>query len=916
MTVKSAKKSAKRPKNSASSRGASTVVKKTGDLFLRKKLKNGLSVLLIENHKSPVVSVQMWVRTGSADEKKGEEGISHFIEHLVFKGTDRYGVGEIASTVEASGGELNAYTSFDQTVFYVNISREFADVGLDVIAQMMGFPKFDSQEIDNEREVVLEEIKRSNDSPGRQASRLLFSTAFKKHPYGIPVIGYDKIIKKVSRKVLTSYYQSRYIPKNMDLIIAGDFDRKAMAEKVAAIFGQAESFRLRPAKRAKEPAQTAPRLKIEKAPFEEAQFHMAWRVPGSKHKDVVALDVLAMILGQDDSSRLTRALRLESALVNSIGAGTFTPKDAGLFTVSASLNINQFSDVMAGVSDQILQLVREAPTAEELARAVVNLESDEFYGMETVEGLARKAGTFENLMGDHLYFKKFLKQVHALTPADLTRVARRYLGPKALNFVMMVPRQEKESAEFMKKWLKGYAREFALAAKAPLAKSAAKKLPRPAAPKARAAPDSAKTKALKSSSAATLGDFGIERHVLSSGASVLFREDRATPVVSAKAACLGGLRAEDAARGGATELLSRTWTSGTSQMNEAQLSSKIENIAAGLSAFGGRNSVGLSLQMIAPFEAQALDLFGEVLIDPNFDDAIVEREKQVMLEAIRSREDNPSQIVSQMFMSKMFEGHPYARDMYGTRESVAALKSSDIKTDWRKLVVAKNLTFSVCGAADRDKWIERLEAVTAKLPAGQPFAQSFQVAQKTTDEHQFHSLEREQSHIMMGFRGLTLSDSRRYTLQVIQSILSGQGGRLFIELRDKASLAYTVAPTHLEGLDTGYFGAYIGCTPSKGTKAIEMLNIEFEKLIETKVSDVELDRAKRYLIGRHDIDLQRNSSIATSLLFNEIYGIPAEEVCHYAERLREISADDVRELAAFLFKQNKLYTAVGPVCPW
>src|ERR1700742_2032568 len=117
------------------------------------KLKNKLKVLLVESHKAPVVAVQMWVKTGSADEKKGEEGISHFIEHLVFKGTDKYGVGEIASNVEASGGELNAYTSFDQTVFYVTISKEFAGVGLDVIGQMMGFPKFDATEINNEREV-------------------------------------------------------------------------------------------------------------------------------------------------------------------------------------------------------------------------------------------------------------------------------------------------------------------------------------------------------------------------------------------------------------------------------------------------------------------------------------------------------------------------------------------------------------------------------------------------------------------------------------------------------------------------------------------------------------------------------------------------------------------------------------------
>ncbi|WP_374031602.1 M16 family metallopeptidase [Bdellovibrio bacteriovorus] len=146
------------------------------------QLKNGMKVLLLESHKSPVVSVQMWVKTGSADEKKTEEGISHFIEHLVFKGTRKYKVGEIAATVEGSGGELNAYTSFDQTVFYVTISKQFSDVALDVISEMMGYPTFDPQEIDNEREVVLEEIKRGQDSPGRRASQLLFTNVFQKKP--------------------------------------------------------------------------------------------------------------------------------------------------------------------------------------------------------------------------------------------------------------------------------------------------------------------------------------------------------------------------------------------------------------------------------------------------------------------------------------------------------------------------------------------------------------------------------------------------------------------------------------------------------------------------------------------------------------------------------------------------------------
>lgn len=867
--------------------------------YKRLRLKNGLSVLLIENHKSPVVSVQMWVKTGSADETRGEEGISHFIEHLVFKGTDKFKVGEIASTVEASGGELNAYTSFDQTVFYVNISREFADVGLDVISEMMGFPKFDAGEIDNEREVVIEEIKRGNDSPGRQASRLLFSSVFKKHPYGIPVIGYDKIVKNVSKKTLVDYYQSRYIPTNMHLVVAGDFATADMAKRVNETFGRMKSFKFRNVKRVKEPKQAGARVKVAKAPFEEAQFHVAWRVPGAEHKDIPALDLLAMIFGQGDTSRLSQKLRLEKAVTNSIGAGTFTPKDGGLFTVSGSLNADSFGEAFEIFKAELLRMVSEPPTADEMKRAITNLESEEFYAMETIEGVARKAGSFENLMGDYAYFQKFLKQVYTLTPDDILKCARKYFSPEQMTIVALVPRNEKAIEKNVRAWVRSYAREFAKASKIRLKPS--KKVP---------------VKKVKWSMSAGGQPSEIQRFNLPSGATLLFRVDNATPVVSAKAAFLGGMRFEGPTQGGLTELLSRTWTSGTKSMSETDISRKIENMAGGLSAFGGRNSVGLSMQTISPFEKEAIELFDEVLVSPVINDTVLEREKIVMLEAIRAREDSPGQLVSQMFTHMMFKGHPYERDMYGTAESVKPLKKSDVEQHLRKQAMSSNLMIAVAGQVDPEAWVERLTKATAVLPEGKSLTATFKHTGPEKDERGFRELKREQSHIIIGYKGLTLDDPRRYTLQVIQSILAGQGGRLFLELRDKASLAYTVSPMRMEGIDTGYFGAYIGCSPEKGAKAIEMLKAEFAKLVEKAVPDVEIERAKRYLIGRHDIDLQRNSSISSSMLFNEIYGIPAEEMFKYSDRLRPITAKDIRELASAIFAQPHVTCVVGPTAPW
>ncbi len=864
------------------------------------KLANGLSVLLIEDHKAPVVSVQMWVNTGSADETRGEEGISHFIEHLVFKGTEKYGVGEIASSVEAAGGELNAYTSFDQTVFYVTISKQFADVGLDVIGEMMGFPRFDAGEIDNEREVVLEEIKRSNDSPGREVSRLLFSTVYKKHPYGIPVIGYDRIIRKVSRKTLLNYYTSRYVPDNMLLVVAGDFSAKAMAAQVKSVFGRLKKFKVRKVKRPREAKQTRPRLAVKKGKVEETNFHIAWRVPGASHKDVAALDVLALILGQGDSSRLSRKLRMEKPLMNSIGASTFTPKDFGIFTVSGSLNAENLEEAFGAMSGVLGTILSEPPTAEELRKAVTNFEGEEFYAMETVDGLARKAGSLQTLMGDHQYFKKFLKQVQSLKPEDILRVARAYLNPESLSLVMTTPRNEKAVAGSLRRWVKGFG-ELHAGAK----RTRSKSVRRIALPKTK-----------WSVGSAPKGDAELERVRLAGGATVLFRPSFATPIVNAKAAFLGGLRIEEPGKIGLTELLSRVWTSGTRDLSEAQLQERIENMAGGLGAFGGRNSAGLSLQTLAPFEVDALRLFGAVLTEPVIDAAVVEREKKMMLEALRSREDSPGQVVSQMYIEQIFKGHPYERDMYGDRAAIESFTVDDVKAHWRRMSRAGNLTLVVTGAVRRDRWLKAIETASGMLPAGGPLKTSFAHQGPPRDVWAFREMDREQSHIIVGWKGLTLSDERRYALQILQSILAGQGGRLFVELRDKASLAYTVSPMRMEGIDTGYFGAYIGCSPEKGGKAIAMMREEFRKLMEAPVAATELDRAKRYLIGRHDIDLQRSSAIGSGLLFNEIYGIDAEETFRFAEKLSTVTPGHVLELAKELFSKPTVVCAVGRKRPW
>lgn len=858
------------------------------------QLKNGMKVLFVESHKSPVVSVQMWVKTGSADEGPSERGISHFIEHLVFKGTEKYKVGEIAKIVEMSGGELNAYTSFDQTVFYVTISKEFLETGLDVISQMMGHPKFDSDEIDNEREVVIEEIKRGLDNPHRQASQLLFKTMYKEHPYKYPVIGYEKIIKKVKRKTLVDYYHRRYVPENMTLVIAGDFKSSEIKSQVKEYYESFENFKLKKVKRKREEKQEKPRVKVEKSDFMENIAYISWPAPRATHKDIPALDVLSVILGSGASSRLVNRLRVENPLVNYIGSSAYTPLNQGFFAVTFSATNENLVPAFEEIKQEVLKLIEAGITNEELIKAKINFESDEYYSLETVDGLAKKVGYYNFLFDDHKYFKEYLRQVNALTVDDILKVAKKYLKPNKINVVLSSSDDPEPLKKQIKKWCKEFDKEFSLL------KTKKDKVKKASKPK----------KLLWSKSDASSGEPKIK--TLNSGSKVILIPSKDSTVLSIKSASLSGMRAESIDRLGTAELLSRVWGAGTKTLTERQIHEITDESASSLAAYSGRNTIGLSLTTLVPFTDKMLDLYFDVLLSPVFDKEVMNREKFMMIEHINKRDDNPAQKCVLQFMQSLFGEHPYSLDPFGTKETIEKISEQDLQNFKERYITRENSCYVVAGQFQEKKILSKLEEATSRLSSGKQFNKSFEFNPPQHSVKKVTDLQKEQTHIILGYPGLTFLDKRRYALQIIQAILAGQGGRLFLELRDKNSLAYSVSPLKMEGIDAGYFGAYIGCSPEKTNKAIKMMKEEFNKLISTPVTDAELDGAKRYLIGRHDIGLQKTTAIANNALFDTIYGVDLSETYNYSNIINAITADQIQAVAKDIFQQPETISIVGP----
>jgi zinc protease len=856
-------------------------------------LPNGLKVILVESHASPVVTFQAWVGVGSADEPSEVAGIAHVFEHMLFKGTARRGVGQIAREVESAGGEINAWTAFDETVFHLVLASRFFDTGLDIIADGLQRSSLDEAELRRELKVVLEEIKQGEDNPSRVATQTLFGTAFARHPYKRPVIGSVKTVQALTRDAVVDFYQRWYVANNVTLVVVGDFDPAKARARIEAAFG---GFRQRPLQRPerKEPEQRALRGAVVARDVRETQLAMSFHIPGLRHEDTGALDVLGIVLGQGESSRLNLEVRRNRQLVTDVYAYAWTPRDPGVLAVGASMPPAQLDAASRAILEQVYRLAHDEVSQEEIDKARTIIESETVYQKETVQGLARKVGFFETVAGDLAYEDEYNRQVQAATPAKVREVAQRYLRPENLTLVAVVP-----EAPPGKKGRAGAAdveeelRERLLAVGRDTAAAVARRHPASAA------------------RAADADEFELE--VLPSGAHLIIKRDPSVAVVAFRAVWLGGLRYEDVRSNGISNLLAGLLTRGTKSKSGEEISREVEGMAGAIGGFSGRNSFGIRAEMLSRHWERGLEILADCVQNPAFSEEEVEKERRRVLAVIQAQEDNLSGVAFRLFNQAFFKRHPYRLDALGTTASVSGLTRRRLVEFYRRHVAPETMTLAVVGDVDPQRVKAKVRALFGG--GGRPAQPAPEVATEPPrpaggPEQVFKFLNRQQAHIVVGFPGTTVKHPDRFALEVLATVLSGQGGRLFSELRDKRALAYHVSSFSLEGLDPGTFAVYMATGPENIDAALAGIRAEIRKIAEQPVPEVELDRARRYLVGTHEISMQRRSAVASTVAFHECYGLGWAEFRRYAPGVLAVKSADVQRVAREYLDWSKAVIAV------
>jgi zinc protease len=622
---------------------------------------------------------------------------------------------------------------------------------------------------------------------------------------------------------------------------------------------------------AAEPAQTAPRASCTHRDVSEAYVSVGFHVPAARHPDLAALDVAAILLGQSESARLPRELRDRSQLATSAYANVHALRDPGLLVLSATARTRDATRTVGALVDHSLGLVDEL-SSDELDKARIAAETAFVRQLETAQGRARSLGWYATVAGDPQFGHVYLDRIRAVRRHDVASALHRYLRADNASVAAILPMP------------KGKARPtFARDAE----KRVKTSLPAAAAPAAPAE----------------------KRVVLPNGVVLLVRRDPSVPVVAMRAVWRGGQRVEDAAHAGASTLLARLLTRGCGALDATEVADKIDRLGGAMAGVAGRNSFGVAAEWLARTWKPGLELVADCILAPALADDELARERRLLLDDQAAQGDSPSQVAFRTFSEALYGDHPYARDALGTPASIGALTRAELAAFYRARYPVAAMTLAIVGDVEPDEVIAAVKARFASAPkVARPPLPAVQAPARGAHEV-YRYLSRAQAHLVIGFPGATVDAKDRFALEVLVAILGGQSGRLFAELREKQALVYRVSAHSVEGIDPGFVAVYLSCAPDKLAAATAAVRAELARIRAQGVTSEEVERARSYLIGSHQIAMQRRAAVANAMAYHEAYGLGWQAWSGYDDAIRSVGPADVLAAAQTYLAPERAITA-------
>ena len=828
-------------------------------------LPNGLDVIVQEDHAHPLASVQVWVRAGSIHEEKWSGGgMAHLCEHMLFKGTQKRSAQQISQDIQALGGYVNAYTSFNRTVYYIEGLSENAGGYMEILADMMLHSKLDAEELAREKDVIRREMAMDHDDANSAAQHLLQATAFKRHPLRHPIIGHRNVFDQITHADLHAFVKRHYSPNNCFLIVTGAVDADAIHQLAQEHFGAWERQPGDPVHLPSEPAQLSPRSARLGFATDITRVTIGWPIPGDVHADKPALDVLAFLLGSGRSSRLYRELRDRLSIAHNVWAGAWSSAECGLFSVEAECDPADAVKAEAALHNVVKQMLTKGPAKAELDKAIRATVAGQHRALVTTRGQAASLGGGWLMAHSLSHAATYLAAIRGLTARDIQNVAKRYLRPETTSTVIVEPLTQSAST-------------------APTASHSSKRSP-------------------------------VEKLVLPNGLTVLLGHNPRLPLVSVRAAFLAGVLSETDSNAGITQVAAQLLLRGTKTRSADQLASVLEDRGGSLHAHGDAHRLLLSSEVVKGDENLALTLLHDLATNATLPATALESVKKRQLASIREEQEDPLTVALRKARREIFAGVPFARTALGTAESVSGLRTADCRAHLKEHLVGNNGVLAVFGDFDAPALKKQISATLGKLPKGTRKLQDclnlpHHGQPGTWDQH----LDKEQAVLVIGFRTVGLHDPDSYALSIIDEACSDMGSRLFNRIREELGLAYYVGAQTFLAYGAGAFYCYVGTDVKKLPLAKKEMLAQIADLAKNGLQKDELERARTTWKSSWLRAQQGNGALADTLAWDELNGLGSEHFQQLPGIIDGLTPARIKKVAAQYFKPaNAFITTVVP----
>lgn len=894
-------------------------------------LPNGLKIITKEVHAAPVVAFQIWYKVGSRNEAVGKTGISHLLEHMMFKGTKQFGKGEIDRIMQQNGAINNAGTSKDYTYYYETMASDKLELAIKIESDRMVNSLLDAREFNAEKTVVLSELEGHENMPDSLIFYELYATAFKSHPYRWPTIGWRTDVESISRTDLYNYYKTYYMPNNATVVIVGDFDTETAINLVRKYFGPIPKGPIPPKVTAIEPLQSGERRAVIRKAGSAPRIMIGYHIPRIGRRDTYALDVIELVLSGGMSGRLYRNL-VDKQIAASASAGAAYGKDPNLFILSGTARDGvKIDDVESALLMEIERLKTEPISPEELQKALNQLEAQFVYTNDSVTDQAELLGYFDTLYTWH-FIDKYLENVRRVTTADVQRVAQKYFILKNSTTAVFLPEGTQTlpqpniesdgdrittiSTRNLIHSLAAYKSNASL----PFVNTQSQS------PTKTPMVDHIGTSVsgqLKKDSANKKNDLVKPlRITLDNGMVVIVQENKSNPTVAISGSINAGGVYDPINKNGLAGITAEMLKKGTSTRTAEQINAEEDFSAISTYFTGNMECAVFGGYSLAKHFDKMLDMMADMIRNPSFPEDELNKTKALRLSAIKQELDNPEAMAFRSFYNAAFPPNsPYYRpSVEEDIANISAIQRTDVLNFYKDHYGPDATIIAITGDIDASQAIELVkkyfgswQKIGATTKAEIPDPPEL----KSTVKRILYMPDKSQVEILFGYPGrLKRTDKDFYAANVMNFILGGGGAlgsRLGDEIRDRMGLAYNVYSFFDATRGAGPWIAYMGTNPDNVNKAIKLLIDQIETMRKHGAKKSEITNAIDFLTGSFPVRLETNSQIAATLRSAEYYDLGMDYIQNYRKIYRSITLDQVNQAARKYLRTDKYVLIIsGP----